>query len=106
MMWLLFEFYLSTDIDNIKTPLTNGKIPIAHMQHSTPNIVQLHMWTENAAAFEKNIAFFCPARYNRYIPEKKGACSCQDRHDAVGFVAHHKSIHSVPTDVGIVSRSC
>ena len=30
------------------------------------------MWTENAAAFEKNIAFFCPAHYNRYIPETKG----------------------------------
>ena len=30
------------------------------------------MRTEIAAAFEKNIAFFCSKRYNRYIPETRG----------------------------------
>ena len=33
------------------------------------------MWTEIAAAFEKDIAFFCPVCYNRYIPETKGGVS-------------------------------
>ena len=45
---------------------------MAHMFLSTPNINQLHMWTEIAAAFEKNIAFSCLKCYNRYIPETKG----------------------------------
>ena len=30
------------------------------------------MRTEIAVAFEKKIAFFCPKRYNRYIPKTKG----------------------------------
>ena len=55
------------------------------------------MWTKIAAAFEKDIAFFCPVCYNRYIPETKGAYLCQDRHGAVGFVAQHKSRHFAPT---------
>lgn len=30
------------------------------------------MRTEIAAAFEKKIAFFCPKRYDRYIPKTRG----------------------------------
>ena len=67
---------------------------------------RIYMRTENAAAFEKNIAFFCSRRYNRYIPKTKGVYPCQDRHGAVGFVAHHKLIPSAPTGARIPSRSC
>ena len=35
----------------------------------------IYMMAEIAAAFEKNIAFFCPVCYNRYIPEIKGGVS-------------------------------
>ena len=54
-----------------------------------------HMRMENVAAFEK-IVFFCSKCYNRNIPNTKGRKRpCQDRHGAVGFVACHRSIHSV-----------
>ena len=32
----------------------------------------IYMRAEIVAAFEKNIAFFCPVCYNRYIPKTKG----------------------------------
>ena len=64
------------------------------------------MRTEIAAAFEKNIAFFCSRRYNRYMPETRRACPCQDRHGAVGFVAYRKLIPSAPTGAMLPSRSC
>ena len=75
----LFAFcaVLPTEQENkpaLQTLLTSGKIPIAHMQLLTPNINRLHMWTEIAATFEKNIAFSCLKCYNRYIPETKRGC--------------------------------
>lgn len=56
------------------------------------------MRAEIIAAFEKNIAFSCLKCYNWYILKTEGEKRpCQDRHGAVGFVAHHKSRHFAPT---------
>ena len=56
------------------------------------------MMAEIVAAFEKNIAFSCLKCYNWYILKTEGEKRpCQDRHGAVGFVAHHKSRYFAPT---------
>ena len=56
------------------------------------------MRAEIVAAFEKNIVFSFLKCYNRHIPKTEGGRRpCQDRHGAVGFVAHHKSRHFAPT---------
>ena len=51
------------------------------------------MRAENIAVIEKNIAFFFQKCYDRYIPETEGRTRpCQDRHGAIGFAAHRKSM--------------
>ena len=65
----------------------------------------IHMRTENVAAIEKNIAFFFQKCWNRCILETEGRTRpCQDRHSAIGFVAHREPIHSAPTDARIPSQ--
>ena len=51
------------------------------------------MRAENIAVIEKNIAFSFQKCYDRHIPETEGRTRpCQDRHGAIGFVAHCKSM--------------
>lgn len=92
--WTLVRIYAD---EGISANSVNNRKPLYFSSHYRISV---------AAAFEKNIAFFCPVCYNRYIPEIKGACSCQDRHGAVEFVAHRKSIPSAPTGARMPSRSC
>ena len=68
--WLTCSFRL-----RISTSSTCGRKLPHHASANTYKRNQLHMWTEIAAAFEKNIAFSCLKCYNRYIPETKGGVS-------------------------------